>query len=53
MIMMMVVTVMIVVMTVMIVFLSYVWVCTLFGENDYIIIAMVIIFMTIIMVSLN
>ena len=45
--------VVIVKMTVMTVFLSYSWVCTLFGENDYIIIAMVMIFMTIIMMSLN
>ena len=34
-IMMMVLIVMIVMMTVMTVFLSYSWVCTLFGENDY------------------
>ena len=52
--MMMVVIVMIVMMTVMIVFLSYVWACsTLFGENDWMIIAMVMTFIKIIMVSLN
>ena len=45
---------MIVMMTVMIVFLSYVWACsTLFGENDWMIIAMVMTFIKIIMVSLN